>query len=108
VEQLDATRARGPSVSGRFHYPPSTFPSPVGIGRPTTCHQVYRPLLAVTPRDSFTIAQERRRRFLPRTEVRGIRAEDLMNADLQAANLAQIPAQLAWSAAQHGVGVPAQ
>src|SRR5690348_14107145 len=36
-------------------------------------------LLAVTPRDSFSIAQERRRRFLPRTEVRGLRAEEKMN-----------------------------
>ncbi len=33
------------------------------------------------PRDSFSIAQERRRRFLPRTEVRGLRAEDVMRAE---------------------------
>src|SRR5260221_3533325 len=59
MEQLDATSACGPSVSGRFHYPPSTFPSPVGIGRPTTCHQVYRTLLAVNPRDRCNLAQKR-------------------------------------------------
>lgn len=29
----------GLSLSGRFHHPPDAFLSPVGIARPTTCHQ---------------------------------------------------------------------